>query len=92
MTATLAGLSRLVIVTAVCWVASIGVAGAEPVTTIRNSGPSANRVDLVIMGDGFTASQIASGEYASQIQIQTQPQAHGRVPIRRNMLPHVGRK
>lgn len=72
MTATLAGLSRLVIVTAVCWVASIGVAGAEPVTTIRNSGPSANRVDLVIMGDGFTASQIASGEYAAQIQIQTQ--------------------
>ena len=71
MTATLAGHSRFVIVIA-CWAASIGVAGAEPITTIRNSGPSANRVDLVIMGDGFTASQIASGEYAAQIQVQAQ--------------------
>jgi len=37
-----------------------------------NNGPSANRVDLVIMGDGFTAAQIASGAYAAQIEIQVQ--------------------
>jgi hypothetical protein len=32
---------------------------AEPVTTIRNNGDSANRVDFVIMGDGYTVEELA---------------------------------
>jgi hypothetical protein len=39
-----------------------GRAWAEPVTTIRNNGSPANRVDLVILGDGYTAGQL--GQYA----------------------------
>lgn len=31
-----------------------------PVTTIRNNGPTSNRVDVVILGDGYTAGQMAS--------------------------------
>lgn len=57
---------------AAAWAAALTVAAAEPVTTIRNSGPNANRVDLVIMGDGFTADQIASGLYAATIEQQVQ--------------------
>src|SRR5690349_10031824 len=34
-------------------------AAATTVTTIQNSGPSANHFDLVFMGDGYTASQQA---------------------------------
>ncbi len=41
---------------------------AEPVTTIRNSGPSSNRVDLVVLGDGYTAADLASGKYANDVQ------------------------
>lgn len=33
-------------------------AGAEPVSTIRKNGPAANRVDIVILGDGYTSSEI----------------------------------
>ncbi|HTM33713.1 MAG TPA: M64 family metallopeptidase [Vicinamibacterales bacterium] len=57
---------------ALCWAWSAALAMAEPVTTIRSGGPSANRVDLVILGDGFTADQIASGAYAAQIELQVQ--------------------
>jgi hypothetical protein len=56
----------------VCCLWLAGVATAEPVATIRNSGPTANRVDLVILGDGFTADQVASGAYAAQIEVQVQ--------------------
>ena len=39
---------------AACLIAlTAGRATAEPVTTIRGQGPSQNRVDLVILGDGY---------------------------------------
>ncbi len=41
-------------------------AWAQPVTTIRNSGDSANRVDLVILGDGYAANELA--KYASDVE------------------------
>jgi hypothetical protein len=41
-------------------------ASAEPVTTIRNSGDPANRVDIAILGDGYTAGQL--GLYASDVE------------------------
>lgn len=62
----------LAAIAAACWSAGVAIAGAEPVATVRNSGPTANRVDLVIMGDGFTAAQIASGQYAATIEQQIQ--------------------
>lgn len=65
-------LLRLAGVAIACWAAAVAPAAAEPVTTVRNSGPTANRVDLVIMGDGFTAAQIASGQYAATIEQQVQ--------------------
>jgi hypothetical protein len=53
-------------------VATLAIAGirlgAEPVSLIRNNGSSVNRVDLVILGDGYTASDIASGKYAQDIE------------------------
>jgi hypothetical protein len=39
---------------------------AEPVTTIRAWGVSANRVDLVILGDGYTESEL--DQYASDVE------------------------
>lgn len=35
---------------------------SAPVTTILNNGPSANRVDLVFVGDGYQAGQMAAYE------------------------------
>src|SRR5215831_13884640 len=39
---------------------------AAPVTTIRMNGDSANRLDLVILGDGYTASEL--GQYANDVE------------------------
>jgi hypothetical protein len=50
---------------------TLGVAAtavAEPVTVIRNNGASANRVDMVILGDGYTATEIANGTYANHVE------------------------
>jgi IgA Peptidase M64/Carbohydrate binding module (family 6) len=41
---------------------------AEPVTTIRASGSPFNRVDIVILGDGYTADDLSSGKYASAVE------------------------
>jgi hypothetical protein len=34
-------------------------ASAEPVVTIRSNGDPANRVDIVVLGDGYTAAELA---------------------------------
>jgi hypothetical protein len=39
---------------------------AESVTAIRNNGPSANRVDLVVLGDGYTAAEM--DKYAADVE------------------------
>ena len=36
---------------------------AEPVVTVRDNGDPANRVDLVILGDGYTASEMSKYAY-----------------------------
>lgn len=41
-------------------------AWAVPVTTLRDSGDPANRVDLVILGDGYTVSEL--GKYATDVE------------------------
>lgn len=41
-------------------------ASAEPFETIINNGPSENRVDIAIMGDGYTAAQM--DKYRSDIE------------------------
>jgi hypothetical protein len=40
-------------------------ASAEPVTTIRDNGDPANRVDIVILGDGYTAAEMF--QYAADV-------------------------
>src|SRR5262245_21366268 len=42
------------------------VASGEPVVTIRNNGASDNRVDVVVLGDGYTASEL--GKYATDVE------------------------
>src|SRR5882762_5711644 len=41
------------------------VLDAQNVSTIVNNGPSTNRVDLVVLGDGYTAAELA--KYASDV-------------------------
>jgi IgA Peptidase M64 len=41
-------------------------AWGEPVTTIRNNGDSANRVDLVVLGDGYSMDEI--DKYSSDVE------------------------
>ncbi len=48
-----------------CWPS---ISTAEPVTVVRNNGLSANRVDLTILGDGYTAAQLASGKYTTEVE------------------------
>ncbi len=43
------------------------VSFGEPVTTIRNNGEPANRVDIAIVGEGYTASQMS--KYAIDVEI-----------------------
>ncbi|OAD18731.1 Na-Ca exchanger/integrin-beta4 domain protein, partial [Candidatus Thiomargarita nelsonii] len=45
---------------------SIEISSVVPVTTILNNGDSANRIDLSILGDGYTASELS--QYASDVQ------------------------
>jgi hypothetical protein len=40
-------------------------AAAEPVVTIRTNGPSANRIDFVILGDGYTSRELL--KFASDV-------------------------
>jgi hypothetical protein len=47
-------------------VAFARAAAAEPVQTIVNNGDPANRVDIVILGDGYTAAEMS--KYQSDIQ------------------------
>jgi len=42
------------------------VLAAESVTIIRNNGATANRVDFVVLGDGYTAAEM--GKYASDVE------------------------
>ncbi|MFL6335173.1 MAG: M64 family metallopeptidase [Pyrinomonadaceae bacterium] len=52
-----------------CLLAALGAAraaAAEPVQTIVNNGDPANRVDIVILGDGYTASEMS--KYQADIQ------------------------
>ena len=49
-----------------------------PVTTILNSGPSSNRVDIVLVGDGYTQPQL--GTYATQAQ-NAANQFFGQLPL-----------
>jgi hypothetical protein len=44
----------------------VGVVSAEPVTLIRDNGDPANRVDIVILGDGYTGSELA--KYAADVE------------------------
>ena len=39
--------------------------GPTGVTKIRDTGPDGNRLTIVILGDGYTASNLAAGEYES---------------------------
>jgi IgA Peptidase M64 len=41
-------------------------ASAEPITTIRNNGDSANRVDVIILGDGYAVNELA--KYAFDVE------------------------
>src|SRR5262245_8070769 len=42
------------------------LAWGEPITTIRNNGDSANRVDLVVLGDGYSVDEI--DKYSSDVE------------------------
>ena len=44
----------------------LSVVWAEPVTVIRDNGDSANRVDMVILGDGYTAGEL--DQYAADVE------------------------
>ena len=43
-------------------------ARAEPVSAVRLNGTSGNRVDIAVLGDGYTAAEIASGKYANDVE------------------------
>ncbi len=42
------------------------VAWGEPVAVIRDNGDPANRVDIVVLGDGYTADEL--GKYATDVE------------------------
>ena len=61
------GTGRLVVLLiAVLMGSRLNSAFAEPVTTIRASGASTNRLDIVVLGDGYTANELT--KYASDVE------------------------
>lgn len=46
-------------------VLAAAVVFAEPVTVLQQSGSSTNRLDLVVLGDGYTAAEL--GKYANDV-------------------------
>jgi hypothetical protein len=52
--------ARLLSFAAVLALAASGSGRAQTYTTIRNSGPASNRVDLALIGDGYTASELGT--------------------------------
>ena len=47
------------------------VRGGQGYDTLFDNGPSSNRVDVVFLGDGYTASEIADGTYDTHINTLT---------------------
>ena len=48
------------------WILSLPQAWGEPVTTIRDNGDPANRVDFVILGDGYMSDEMI--KYANDVE------------------------
>ncbi len=53
---------------AVAFVCRAAAAVAEPLTTIRANGSPFNRVDIVVLGDGYTAVDLSNGKYAADVE------------------------
>ncbi|MFN7915458.1 MAG: M64 family metallopeptidase [Vicinamibacterales bacterium] len=47
-------------------------ASAQTVTQVRANGPSANRIDIAILGDGYTAAELAAGKYTTDVETMLQ--------------------
>ena len=47
--------------------ALVGVEAGAGYTTIVDNGPSDNRVDVVFLGDGYTAADLGAGSYSAHI-------------------------
>ncbi len=58
---------RCAIVTFAGCVLSAAAAGAESVTSVVANGPPSNRVDIVIVGDGYSATDINNGKYSADV-------------------------
>ncbi|QDU87795.1 IgA Peptidase M64 [Pirellulimonas nuda] len=60
------GVVAAMLLAALLLAAACPPAGAAP-TTIVNNGPSSNRVDIVFLGDGYTAANHLAGTYDAHI-------------------------
>ena len=52
---------------AACIVLAAAGAGAEPVEVVRNNGPDQNRINVAILGDGYTSEDLA--QYAIDMNL-----------------------
>ena len=57
---------RLIAGAFLCVAAVTATVGAEPAYSVRNNGASSNRVDIAIMGDGYTAGEL--GKFAEDAE------------------------
>ena len=67
---TLSGVAMVLARTSTLVLLSLSIwqsASAEPVRTLKKTGKSANRVDIVVLGDGYTAQEIAQSSYRSDV-------------------------
>lgn len=51
----------------IVWLAACGVCAGEPVVTIRSNGQNANRLNVVFMGDGYSAAEMV--KFATDVDI-----------------------
>ncbi|MBZ5555730.1 MAG: hypothetical protein LAO77_00500 [Acidobacteriia bacterium] len=54
-----------VVALAIVFASIAAIGSAEPVTVLQQTGDAGNRLDLVVLGDGYTAAEL--GKYASDV-------------------------
>ena len=57
----------MLLAAAVCCLAVVVRAVAEPVTVVRTSGPDDNRINFVILGDGYTSGELT--KYSTDVDL-----------------------
>ena len=59
--------TTVLLATAVCCFVVVARAAAEPVTVVRRNGPNNNRINVAVLGDGYTSEELT--KYSTDVDL-----------------------